>query len=103
MKTYRENHDGTFTYKGSRIPPAGANRQRQQMLAELKAGAAEVLPFDPEAAAADQADTNATTEARRYLANTDWYIVRKGERGVDVPADITQKRLAAIDILNTIE
>ena len=34
-------------------------------------------------------------EARGYLASTDWYIVRKTETGVEIPADVVQKRQAA--------
>jgi hypothetical protein len=34
-------------------------------------------------------------EARAYLASTDWYIIRKTETGVDIPAEITLLRAEA--------
>lgn len=39
-------------------------------------------------------------EALAYLTKTDWYVVRKAETGVDIPADIViarQKARAAIE------
>ena len=39
---------------------------------------------------AEQEETNANH--RIYLKETDWYIIRKTETGVDVPADILTKR-----------
>ena len=42
-----------------------------------------------------QAAKNA--EARAYLASTDWYVIRKTETGVEIPADILAARQAARD------
>lgn len=39
-------------------------------------------------------------EAQSYLNSTDWYITRFVERGVAVPQEITQARLAAVATLN---
>jgi hypothetical protein len=33
--------------------------------------------------------------AREYLANTDWYVIRKLETGKEIPTDISQKRIQA--------
>jgi hypothetical protein len=34
-------------------------------------------------------------QARRYLANTDWYVTRHHETGEPIPADVTEARAAA--------
>lgn len=34
-------------------------------------------------------------DAKKYLASTDWYVVRKSETGVLVPLDVTLARAAA--------
>ena len=39
-------------------------------------------------------------EAQDYLNSTDWYIIRKMERNIEVPEEISQNRLAAIAALN---
>jgi len=40
-------------------------------------------------------------EALAYLANTDWYVIRKQETGEAIPADVLQKRKAARDAIKT--
>jgi hypothetical protein len=34
-------------------------------------------------------------QARAYLAETDWYVIRKAETGVDVPQEVSEKRQSA--------
>lgn len=41
-------------------------------------------------------------EAALYLNSTDWYIIRKLERDIDIPENITLKRLEAIGVLDGI-
>ena len=36
-------------------------------------------------------------DALAYLASTDWYVIRKQETGVEIPADILAKRQEARD------
>jgi hypothetical protein len=36
-------------------------------------------------------------ESLKYLTETDWYVTRKQETGVDIPEDILTKRQAARD------
>jgi hypothetical protein len=36
-------------------------------------------------------------DALSYLALTDWYLIRKIERAIDVPEEVKQLRLAAIN------
>jgi len=44
---------------------------------------------------AKQEQEKVNAEARRYLAETDWYVVRHQESGTEVPADILAERQAA--------
>ena len=56
----------------------------------------DVLAADSEASAqVEREKVNAA--ARAYLASTDWYIIRQGETGAEVPADILEARQAARD------
>lgn len=48
---------------------------------------------EPEKQISEQEKTNA--KARRYLATTDWYVIRKMETGVEIPEDISAARVAA--------
>lgn len=41
--------------------------------------------------------------ANKLLANTDWYVIRKAERNVDIPTDIADKRSAIITEANRLE
>lgn len=34
-------------------------------------------------------------EARKYLAETDWYVTRKNENGLEIPEEVMQKRAEA--------
>ena len=38
----------------------------------------------------------AKQNANSQLAQTDWYVIRKAERGVDIPADVAAKRAAIL-------
>lgn len=52
---------------------------------------------DPPAPTAEQLQTQANSAALAYLSQTDWYVVRKTETGVAIPADILAKRQEARD------
>lgn len=41
--------------------------------------------------------------AGKLLANTDWYVIRKAERNVDIPTDIIAKRGAIVTEANRLE
>lgn len=43
---------------------------------------------------------NAREAARRYLAETDWMVVRAAETGKPVPAEVQAQRTAAREALN---
>lgn len=48
---------------------------------------------DREAAQAEQERIN--REARNYLSETDWYVLRLQETGVEIPEDVLTKRAEA--------
>lgn len=50
---------------------------------------------DAPAPTPEQEQAARNEEARRYLSDTDWYVVRKMETGVEIPQDILDKRAAA--------
>lgn len=37
--------------------------------------------------------------AKKYLANTDWYVVRKMEKGIDIPQEISDQRQLCRELL----
>ena len=41
------------------------------------------------------APTQASVDALMYLAETDWYVVRKAETGKEIPQEVLDKRAAA--------
>ena len=41
--------------------------------------------------------------ANKLLANTDWYVIRKAERNVDIPTDIADKRSAIVTEANRLD
>jgi hypothetical protein len=41
--------------------------------------------------------------ANKLLANTDWYVIRKAERSVDIPTDIADKRNAIVTEANRLD
>jgi hypothetical protein len=45
--------------------------------------------------AAIQVKRSMNIEARLYLANTDWYVIRKNETGKEIPDDVLVKRADA--------
>jgi hypothetical protein len=45
----------------------------------------------------EQLQEAANSAALAYLSQTDWYVVRKTETGVEIPADILAKRQEARD------
>lgn len=54
-------------------------------------------PFlaDPAPPTEEQLQQQANSEARAYLAETDWYVIRLQETGEPVPAEILEERAAA--------
>lgn len=54
-------------------------------------------PFSPQPP--EQLQSRLNADARQYLANTDWYVVRFSETGVSIPDDIKTKRQEARDAI----
>ncbi len=54
----------------------------------------EASPLSPE-----QQKIQNEYDARQYLAQTDWYVVRSIETGKSIPEDVLQKRAAARESL----
>lgn len=54
-------------------------------------------PFlaDPPTPTAEQLQAQINTEARTYLASTDWYVIRWQENGTPIPDDIATARTEA--------
>lgn len=70
------------------IPPAPENADRfDHANGVWLVKSAEVLAA--EAAAIER------TEARQYLADTDWYVSRQAETGTPIPAEVSAARAAA--------
>ena len=53
MKQYIETENNSYTFEGMSIPASEGNRHYQQMLVEVEAGEAEIIPFDFEAKAVE--------------------------------------------------
>lgn len=70
----------------------GKITQRELTPEELAA-----IPVITEEQKAREEQERINQEARAYLAETDWYTIRAQETGVEVPADILQKRQEARD------
>ena len=70
----------------------GKITQRELTPEELAA-----IPVITEEQKAREEQERINQEARAYLAETDWYVIRAQETGVEVPADILQKRQEARD------
>lgn len=50
---------------------------------------------DPPKPTEEQLQARINTEARTYLASTDWYVIRWQENGTPIPEDITTTRTEA--------
>ena len=70
----------------------GKITQRELTPEELAA-----IPVITEEQKAREEQERINQEARAYLAETDWYVIRAQETGVEVPVDILQKRQEARD------
>ena len=58
-------------------------------------------PEDIAAQAQAQARNAKRAEARAYLSDTDWLVVRQAETGTPIPDDIRQNRAEARSLLST--
>ena len=58
---------------------------------------------DVQAEQAYKAQAKVNLESLNYLSETDWYVIRKQETGVEIPADVLTKRQAARDRIVALE
>ena len=72
------------------VSNSSENRHMRDVSEWLKTNTALPQYTVEEIAKAEQDTIN--SEARQYLASTDWYITRQFESGVEVPKDILEKR-----------
>ena len=75
------------------IPTNGRCQMVLEWIAEGNTPAPEFT--DAQASINAQAAINETSRA--YLAFTDWYVIRKYERSIEIPSDITEARKKAAD------
>ena len=57
-------------------------------------------PADLAAAAQARENEAARAQARAYLSDTDWLVVRQAETGTPIPDDIRQNRAEARSLLS---
>jgi hypothetical protein len=83
VTAYEYHEDGTYTVEeAENMLKYGTTTPTESQIQELDDESATFL-------------SNAA--ARKYLADTDWYITRNTETGVAIPSDITTKRQEARD------
>lgn len=46
-------------------------------------------------------ETRIKQEAQEFINETDWYVIRKFERDIAIPDEVTKKRLEAIEVLDS--
>lgn len=56
-----------------------------------------IAEYQPPILTPEQVTAKIKFEALRYLASTDWYVIRHQETGKEIPADILAARQAARD------
>ena len=72
--------------------PDDSEKIGREVHAQIIAGAAvAVAPYVAPSTSSEQK----ASEARSYLASTDWYVVRRSETGEPIPQDVMDKRAAA--------
>ena len=76
------------------VPNSRPNRHCADVLAWIAEGNVPAPEFtDAEIAA--NAQSLANSEALEYLKSTDWYVTRRSDTGVGIPADVTAARVEA--------
>jgi hypothetical protein len=120
--------EGTSFYdaNGTQYPPQWLNTStEEQKLAIGITWVADPAPFDtrfywdtdlPKALEDKLEEDGSTTKglksnfkaqvkdtANKLLAQTDWYVIRKAERSVDIPTDVVTKRAAIVTEANRLE
>jgi len=100
---YAKSTGGFYDKSIHSVIPSDAVEITKEYYAELMAGQSEgqliqadnkgfprLAPYPPPTPEEAQQQRNA--EARQHLANTDWYVVRFIETGVEIPDDVRASR-----------
>jgi hypothetical protein len=85
---YEYNEEGTYTAEEA---------EKMVKYGTTKPTKAQIKALEDESAV-----FRSNKDARRYLADTDWYVVRKTETGEAIPDDITTARQEARDRIQDI-
>ena len=85
---YKDSNGNVYAYDDSQVAAGLAGDKTAMTPEEVEAHINP--PPTPE-----QLQQQVNTEARAYLAETDWYVIRLQETGEPVPAEILAERSAA--------
>ena len=94
IETVKIQGDGWLVNGSMSVPNAGGNSDYH----DVQDWIAEGNTPDPEftdAEIADNAQQEINQENLAYLADTDWYVIRKADTGMAVPSDIADARAVA--------
>lgn len=75
------------------------NGSTQTMEVPFDFDESKIKPITSEQIEASVAESQAK-DAQKYLDDTDWYVVRKLDTGVDIPAQVTAKRQECRDVIS---
>ena len=94
IETVKIQGDGWVVNGFMSVPNSGGNSDYHEVQEWIAQGNTPEPEFtDAEIAANAQQEIN--QESLAYLADTDWYVIRKADTGTAVPTDILDARAAA--------
>ena len=93
MKYYKDKDNNVFAYEDDGSQDDFIGDKVSMTDAEIEA---HINPPKTE----EQLLKEVKEEAQSYLNNTDWYVIRKFERAIEIPSDVSTKRAEAIEVLN---
>lgn len=103
MKTYIEQRDGSLQLDNQNFPVKNYFKGtvvdtafKTKIDAEVDAGDAEITPFDHTANNLAETERKKIDGAKKYLNETDWYVIRLYERKVDIPQNVMGLRAQAV-------
>jgi hypothetical protein len=88
MKMFQDYEGVVFAYDEQQVAMGLADDKTEMTAEEVEA---HVNPAPP----VEQLLQQQQYEARAYLNSTDWYVIRRTETGVEVPAEVLDKRAEA--------
>ena len=105
MKIFGEIYqrsDGSYvindnSYHATKTSATTIKMVEDYLLTHPEALVSERVPPEP---AAEELHLKKQTDARAYLASTDWYVIRSAERDIPIPNAISKLRAKAIQTLN---